>query len=714
MRLVTNGEGRLPLGIAMGEGSAIAPILADTQIGGFSVIQAEWCEAPLGKAIRRRIWAEAEGGRQIELIERFSPCSFGISWETELRTDSKLPFTAPIISEIRSAANEWPSYWAAWADPRPDGPDTIGDPWAVANADLEGVKNTMFSWQDPLVARSVEDRRFWYGAPYFEEGNPRIGFSPFMNDLVCMPLVTAMHEAEGLGLTLALSPEDPLLDVILDAAADGTYRFTRMFHRLEAGRPLVFTANLFCHEPDWRGSLRSMAEKYPRYFHPAIAAAQDIAGTGAYSAHEVAFDEDKLRRMAFKVNWKASFDFPYMGMFLPDVPDDEQWQSYGNEPTSIGQLRRYSADMRSRGLHVLSYFNVTEFGADVQFPLPEARQPEGSGNAAVASGSATSAGEDLDKWLWKDCSLFLKRELEEAILLDRQGEPYWTWGNAVAMDPGEPAYQQFLIEQAERHIERIPDSCGLCVDRLDWTRFYNDRGDDGISWFDGKPSRSLQLSWLQVSERLGAVLHAHGKVLYCNNHTKRLEQLLHVDGMFDEFTYASAALNMSGLLGVYKPVLGWVAHEGQVLPDYHDFFQRFLYMGVFPMAPFPGNDHSLLPSPEVDQAYLEYGPLLDCMKGKQWLLSRNPVQVLDGEALANVFEVPGGYAIPVIQASAAKLRLVLRLPALAIAEVKARCEVLHPGVDQALGLTGERGEGGVLELVVPVHHGCAMVMVKVG
>ncbi len=34
-------------------------------------------------------------------------------------------------------------------------------------------------------------------------------------------------------------------------------------------------------------------------------------------------DVETLNKMAFVFNWKASFDFPYMGMFLPPVKYEE-------------------------------------------------------------------------------------------------------------------------------------------------------------------------------------------------------------------------------------------------------------------------------------------------------------------------------------------------------------------------------------------------------
>ena len=112
--------------------------------------------------------------------------------------------------------------------------------------------------------------------------------------------------------------------------------------------------------------------------------------------------------------------------------------------------------MKRQGFHVLSYFNVTEFGAEVTDPAPPRK-----------------ATKDED--LWKSADDFLYTNLQKAILhyrtgvtqecsplypRSRSGGPYFTWGNGIIMDPGEPVYQEFLLDQAEKHISMIPDAEG--------------------------------------------------------------------------------------------------------------------------------------------------------------------------------------------------------------------------------------------------------------
>ena len=45
----------------------------------------------------------------------------------------------------------------------------------------------------------------------------------------------------------------------------------------------------------------------------------------------------------------------------------------------------------------------------------------------------------------------------------------WSWG-CIILDCGEPSYQNFMLDQAKKLIENIPDSSGMCIDRLDPVR----------------------------------------------------------------------------------------------------------------------------------------------------------------------------------------------------------------------------------------------------
>jgi hypothetical protein len=635
-------------------------------------------------------WVQPATPNACVVLERFAATPDSIRWEIEIRGEGA-PWSTEIQSQVIYQATPQTRYWAAWADPA-----QVNRAWFKSGG-----------WSDPLTLMPLIDSVWDYGAPAYRSDNPRVGWAPFDGNLICLPLVSVLDPASDSGLSLVLSPEDKARELTLRTTADGHFTFTRANHRIDARRPIKFAMDLVAHEASWRGPLRWMSARYPQFFEPPNPQADEMAGTAAYSCQDLDFDVAKMKQMAMRVNWRASFDFPYMGMFLPPLTDKQTWTRFGGQQTSLAVMQDYAAKMRQAGFYVLSYFNINEFGAKVRWPLP-----------------ARTTESDAD--LWKNCSDFLAVKLPAAIIqipqrtppaplarsvypLSRPGGPFFTWEDGIVMDCGDAAYRGFLLDQARQHIEKLPHSSGICIDRLDWLRVYNERADDGESWFEGRPARSLLASWNDLMERLGPLMHQSGKVVFVNNHVKRLDLLRHVDGIFDEFTYTGAPLNLTALLTLRKPALGWTDDEGALHPDPDVFFQRYLHLGVYPMAPFPGNDHSLRPSAWVDRQYLDYGPLLDAMRGKKWVLAPHCVESTTPGVKVNLFQVPGGYALPLTfggKAEAAAVRL-RNLPGLE----RLHAEVLHPGTRVPVTLTTTTGDGG-MSLRVPLQRGCAMLRLR--
>jgi hypothetical protein len=651
----------------------------------------------------RRKWVSSTTGHSCMVTNRFSPGNGSIHWVVEV-AGLEGPWTTPIETRLIYPDPANARIWTAWGDPRlgeirtqsVDEQSSLG----ILPSDITG------NWTDPLQSIPFVNDTVWFGAPPYRYENPRIGFIPFQGNLFSIPLVSILEEKSDTGVSLVLSPEDTLLDLNLRTLASGELVFSREYHRISAALTVRFAMDIVAHEAGWRGGLRWMTANYPEFFDPNIPLADEIAGTGAYSSLETAFDLDKMKKMAFGVNWKASFDFPYMGMFLPPVESDTvQWARYGGGTTSIKAMSQYASNMKKQGFHVLSYFNVTEFGAEITDPAPPRKSLS-------------------DSDLWKSADDFLYYRLADAILAvpasvtpdkltfyprSRPQGPYFTWGNGIILDPGEPVYRDFLIDQAARHIKLIPDAEGICIDRMDWLRMYNEQRDDSISWFGDQPTRSLLVSWRDLLSRLGPLMHQSGKVIFINNHDKRIDLLRQTDGFFDEFTYGGSPLNLTALMGVRRPVLGWTSEEKNLRPDPDAFFQRYLHLGVYPMAPFPGNDHSLLPGEWVDRQYLDYGPMLQWLKGKKWVLEPGCIAVLDHQAKVNLFTVPGGWVVPVTFGPREGTVTVLigNVPGMT---GKVNVEAMYPGEPVAVPLEMSHNEGQG-RIIVPLRRGCAMVRI---
>jgi len=96
------------------------------------------------------------------------------------------------------------------------------------------------------------------------------------------------------------------------------------------------------------------------------------------------------------------------------------------------------------------------------------------------------------------------------------------------------------------------------------------------------------------------------------------------------------------------------------------------------------------------------------MRGKKWVLEPHCVETTTPGVKVNLFQVPGGYALPVTFGGTAPTAAVTirNIPGLA----SITCTALHPGTAAALPVPIALKDG-VLELTVPLHRGCAMVKI---
>jgi hypothetical protein len=630
-------------------------------------------------------------GRTCTVTDRFTPTKDSIRWEVEIASADQ-PWSTAITTELSYAATPESRFWTTWGHP----------------------DNHPSQWVDPLEWRPFADRAWGYQFPDYTQMN-----STAKRNL-SIPMFTVAEPKQDMALTFMQSPEDPLLDLYLSETAKGDIRFRREKYRFGEGRTVRFHMDLAAHPADTRAGLGWVVARYPQFFNPGIAQANELSGSAAYSGNENPIDAAAFKKMGLAYNWKLSDDFPYMGHFIPPVKSmDEQWTRSGAEPappgkgreTSCRQLNNYAKYMKDNGFHVVSYFNVTEYGKNMPWPIPP-RQ----------------AKNDAD--LWRNSADYLYHGgLEPAVLMNGSSPFYSNCYGAVIVDPGEPGYLKHIVEQVKRNNTLLPDVDGICIDRLDWLGHYNERGDDGVSWVNGKPARSLFQSWQKLADQIVPELHQAGKVLFLNNCSPRLEVVGRGDGIFAEWASDSwqfpSYINYTALTAVNKPACLWTCPG-----EPSDFYmQRCLYLGVYPIAPYPGNNHCLSPSAEGQKLVnmyaagnpvtptpaaaaspegisLAYGPLLATMRGKKWVLAPHCVETATPNVKVNLFEVPGGYVLPIAFGGAAESATVQirNLPGLD----KLQATALHPGTEIAVPVTASV-KNGVLTIAVPLKRGCAMV-----
>ncbi|HTY59484.1 MAG TPA: hypothetical protein VMF59_11740 [Bacteroidota bacterium] len=643
-------------------------------------------------------------GRDLGLtvVDRFTPEQSSIRWDVMVRGEGE-SWSTGIVTELSFADTAGARFWTAWGNPDQLSPLDRGE--------------RPETWHNPFAARPFRRMHLIYGG-HFGKG---AGYA--------IPVVSVMYPAARTGIGLAMSPADPLLEVHLETTPGGDITQRRNFNRLGDGRTVTFTMHLFLHEPDWRPVVAFVAAKYPAFFQPAARHALDVCGLGAYSSFEGTVDAAKYQRMGGIVNWKASFDFSYMGMFIPPVAGDTtRWKRFdatsGGDPapgaatyTSIAQMARYASRMKALGFSTLNYFNITEFGGFSAFGKTVAYpDPHFSGAEDVWTNPAAYLYDNFPHALVfgvVDDTGWHKRSPQDLMhlhvtFLDR---PFWTWGGAVITDVGDPSYARFLLRQAELHVEKFPDAQGIAIDRFDWLNEYNWHADDGRTWIGGRPVRSLLNSYKEFIPRLARVFHDSGKVVFCNPHMNRLDLMEWIDGVYNEFGQIGDNLNLSAFLTMYKPLICWTPDKGTVMKSPDEFFQRHLLMGAFPTAPYPGNDHTIEPDPEVERFYLDYGPMFTRMHGRSWVLLPRVVEVVRGGALCNIFTSERRVLVPLVMGTTDSAGVRIRQCARMGLFSGAKLETWYPGEEQPVtGSVTVRGDE--LDLSVPLRRGCAFLVLS--
>ncbi len=649
------------IGLKLGENKLEVPFHACTVLAECRpLVETKTRALPDGGLQVQRTYVQSLTRNECIVTERFVPTRSSIRWQLEI-VGIGVPWTTLIQTQLAWLNASNATFWTAW------------------DHNTAGVQ-----WSDPLVQVPFSDLKLRYGG--------LLG----ANDAFSVSIATIFEEQAAVALSLVQSPEDVLLDMQLNTTVAGDVILSRINHRISPSNPIRFSMDLVAHPADWRAGLGWMVDRYSNYFNPPNPAVYSLDGCGTYTGYQGELDNEKLRKMAFSVNWNAHFDFPYEGMYAPPVSANETWNSWYNRPASYEQMSNYSTQMKKSGFHVLEYFNLLEAGNYIQEDIQGRIPPR-------------KAKSDDD--LWRDPNDFVNYQIPDAVVRDRAGKLFTSWFNSVFVDPADPVWQHILVAMAQRLVKYLPNSDGICLDVLSWLSKYNVNRDDGVSWIDGRPARSLIVSWKEAMPKIAAIFHEAGKFIYANPLVRRIDINRYVDGFYDESGDYPEMINLTAMLSVRKPAIAWVHDINVLRPDPDAMFQRHLYLGVFPTVPVQGADHTIVPDAWSDRYFLDYGPLLAAIRGKKWVLEPHAISVENRAALANIFEVPGGYAIPVTFAkNVDEVTVALRnIPRSKERIISVR--VLHPGEDQATDLHAEVA-GNDLKLRVPVKRGCAVVTIE--
>ncbi|MFI3321489.1 MAG: hypothetical protein R3Y50_03080 [Rikenellaceae bacterium] len=651
-----------------------------------------------------KVWSYQN--REFSTSEQITEKGGNIKWNFSVVDVSSGLWSTPISTTFKYPETSDTRYWSAWSDPRQGKILDLSREQQIAQGIIPDAM-VVNDWADPLIAIPFQNAKLWYGEePYSLDLKWRMfGVRNDEKYITVVPMITVVEPQKGVGVSFVQSIDEILLNVNIETTESGDIIFKRENYRLGDGVTQSFTMDIIAHSDDFLDGFNEITKIYPEYFEPSDKGARDIEGLFSYSRDWGNFDKEKMRKMGYKTNWKASHDLPWMGMFLPPVEDQVRWKGFerqkGTEDdwVSISKMRDYTNQMVEDGFKVLNYMNVCEFGAYVPNEAPK---------------GINDIPEDE---LWKDGKAYVYRKLNDAILRRTFRNPtadspnkFYSWRQCIALDCGIPSYRDYLVEQVKRHIGEFPTSSGFNVDRLDWLRLYNLDADDGISYWENQAVRSLNVSYKELMEILWPMLKDNGKYWFLDPNGVRIDFMNRADGIIEEIEQGQV-LNCASFMAPKKPIAAWMhikSMEGKSDEEREVWLQNYLVMGIWPMAPFPENDHSLLPDEGIEKVYSDYSNLFKTIYGRENVLSSKAIK-RNTNAKVNLFKSDLGYIIPICYAKKGLNKVIVEVKKEYVENRTA--EVVLPAVEGTKKVEYTiNGDYALFE--VPVSRRCAVLVLK--
>ena len=183
-------DGRVGGGSALEGFTTVGTVAVESREGG-------------GCEITRRV--EDAKKRVCRVTDRFTPTQSSIRWEMEVVSDAQA-LDVPLELGLKMEAKPSTRFWTAWVN---------GTLWSNNSVmskqdDLALKIPDGTNWCDPLVPMALMDRTWNYG-------NGR--------GSICIPIASVLEPKEDTGLSLVLSPEQPLLLAQLSSNPEGTVLF---------------------------------------------------------------------------------------------------------------------------------------------------------------------------------------------------------------------------------------------------------------------------------------------------------------------------------------------------------------------------------------------------------------------------------------------------------------------------------------------------------
>ena len=452
------------------------------------------------------------------------------------------------------------------------------------------------------------------------------GFATGMRYYV-LPLVSVFDPESDSALTLALPADSDIPHLQVEWLQMKTLRL-RLGHRgMGSEATSVLRLLFYAHRADYRSVISAYSSDFPAYFRPGLPRG-DYEGAFWYHHIHTHPDFDELARQNVRFFWAGHHWNPYMGEFLPA---EEEWEPITNAEfggMNDGIIHSFVSKMKQQGVGTYAYFSLTEYGG--------------------AWGQEDGRGVADRK---------LRGSFAGDILKTENGEPIESGGggNCLVMNPRkDSAFQDHLMAQTRRYLDRFPDLEGFSIDRLDWASPIPgtnpsgcDYGNcDGFTMIGNRSVYNMAKAVGDSVKALGEMAHRAGKRIFANQFW-RIDVVRDVDGHVQEYDYIRGI----GYQSPFRPATGWNSnnyHKKDLL-QFEAQLKRRLHFAVFPHL--IAREFALVQqgaNPAAADMLELFAPLFSLLHGKEQVLQPDCVSVTGSNEVNLFINGEGNYVIPLI------------------------------------------------------------------
>jgi hypothetical protein len=233
---------------------------------------------------------------QLTVTDVFEPAPLSVAIKTSIAAldPQAVPFTSALQTGLSWGQKLSPvNIWMPWGKGC-----TVND---GSHSSCRGIPN----WQDPLIPEPLPSANQFYR--YGSLGRNS-------TDVISIPIATLLDETTDSAVSLALSVDDPILEIAFETKPSAL-SFRREMLRLAQGRTIRFTAHLVGHRADWRRALNFMLGEFPDYFISQVEGLDDFEGLGGYTWNMSLINQTKAQKLGFKTNWDLSGTAQYSTVY---------------------------------------------------------------------------------------------------------------------------------------------------------------------------------------------------------------------------------------------------------------------------------------------------------------------------------------------------------------------------------------------------------------